>query len=260
MKKSGTWLKRNIPTILSVIGISGVIATTGSSIKATLKATKLIEESEKEKGDSLSKREKISKLLPIYAPTAILGVSTIICILGSSVLNRKQQASILSAYAFINRSYKDYKIKLKELYGEEVHNNIIDSIAKAHCSDVYITAGSLGYNSTLDCTDNNEPDVTRTFYDCFSKRYFETTTSNVIQAEYHANRNFMLKGYISLNEFYEFLGLEPIDGGDDLGWSNFNGDIYWLDFDHRKFILDDGMEIYAIEMMFDPSYNYLEDL
>lgn len=32
----------------------------------------------------------------------------------------------------------------------------------------------------------------------------------------------------------------------------------WIDFNHKKVTLDDGMEIYIIEMPFDPTYDFLE--
>ena len=104
-----------------------------------------------------------------------------------------------------------------------------------------------------------EPEIVRTFYDAFSQRHFESTISKVIQAEYHLNRNFMFNGVISLNDFYEFLGLEKIKIGDDLGWSNCNGDIYWIDFNHHRIDLDDGMEIFVIDMVFEPTADWLED-
>ena len=105
-----------------------------------------------------------------------------------------------------------------------------------------------------------EPEVSRTFYDSFSQRYFESTIEKVIQAEYHLNRNFMFAGVIPLNDFYEFLGLEKTELGDAVGWSNCNGDIYWIDFDHHRLTLDDGMEIYVIDMVFEPTAEWMEDL
>lgn len=150
--------------------------------------------------------------------------------------------------------------KLKELYGEEAHNAIIDSIAKEKCKDISISANGGRYDSSLDFGEGMEPEVSRTFYDSFSQRYFESTIEKVIQAEYHLNRNFMFAGVISLNDFYEFLELEKTELGDAVGWSNCNGDIYWIDFNHHRLTLDDGMEIYVIDMVFEPTAEWMEDL
>lgn len=74
------------------------------------------------------------------------------------------------------------------------------------------------------------------------------------------NRNFMFAGVIPLNDFYEFLGLEKTELGDAVGWSSCNGDIYWIDFNHHRLTLDDGMEIYVIDMVFEPTAEWMEDL
>lgn len=260
MKGIAKWLKQNTPVILSVIGAAGVAVTAVTAVKGTAKASKLIEKAEEEKGEPLEKTEKLIAAIPAYVPTIVAGASTMICILSAAALNKRQQATIMGAYTLINSSYKEYKTKLKELYGEEVHHDIMESIAKEQRSDVHITTDSIFGISTLDFGDIEEPEITRTFYDCMSKRYFESTISNVIQAEYHLNRNFLLGGTISLNEFYEFLGLDKTDDGDELGWSNCNGDIFWIDFDHHKMTLDDGMEVFIIEMVFEPTAAWLEDV
>ena len=140
------------------------------------------------------------------------------------------------------------------MYGEEVHNAIIDSIAVEKAEKVYISADCFGGSSSLDFDETDQKNMVRTFYDRFSDRYFESTTARVIEAEYHLNRNFCLGGSVPLNEFYEFLGIEGVDGGDRIGWGNgfYDSGVYWIDFDHRKITLDDGTIFYTIEMMFDP--------
>lgn len=145
--------------------------------------------------------------------------------------------------------------------GAEAHNAIMDSIVKEKCKDISIyTPGCLVSSSSLDFGEGMEPEITRTFYDAFSQRYFESTIEKVIQAEYHLNRNFMFAGVIPLNDFYEFLGLEKTELGDTVGWSSVNGDIYWIDFNHHRLTLDDGMEIYVIEMVFEPTPEWMEDI
>ena len=120
-----------------------------------------------------------------------------------------------------------------------------------HANDMYITSTTLLGGGTLDFDEHN-PDDNCLFYDSFSKRYFESSINRVIQAEYYLNRDFALSGHLPVNHFYEFLGLELMDGGDDIGWSVESG-LCWIDFDHRKTILDDGLEVYAIYMEWLPT-------
>lgn len=250
------------PTILSCLAAAGVIGTAILAARSTPKALWKIREDSKEKHDgdpdAYTALEAVKSAWICYIPAAVTGTATIVCIFGANVLNKRQQASLASAYALLNDSYQNYKSKLKELYGDEAHRKIIDAIAAEKTTDVYISsAGVFGKNS-LDF-DEHDPRDNRLFYDSFSQRYFESSINRVIQAEYHLNRNFMFAGYIALNDFYEFLGLEKTDFGESVGWSGVNGDIYWIDFNHHKAVMDDGLECYIIDMVFEPTADYLED-
>lgn len=251
MMKSNLFLKKNSATILTVAAAAGVITTSVLSAKAAIKASRVLEHKEEEKGEKLTFKETISAVWTIYIPPVVAGMSTIACVFGANILNQCQQASLASAYALIDSSYKEYKAKLKELYGEEAHNNIVDAIASEKCDEVHISAGGLTSAYTQEIESDAEP---RLFYDEYSGRYFETTIEKVLLSEYHLNRNYILRGFSRLNEFYEFLDLEPMDYGETVGW-DVCSEIYWIDFNHRKaFIGDDndGFECYIIEMPYYP--------
>lgn len=263
--KSGLYVRKYSPVALSCVASVGVVVTAVAAVKATPKAVMLIQADSRKKHDgdpyAATKKEAVIAAWKCYIPAVAIGASTIACIMGANALNRHQQAALTSAYALVQNSYKEYKDKLKELYGEEAHNAIMDSIVKEKCKDISIyTPGCLVSSSSLDFGEGMEPEITRTFYDAFSQRYFESTIEKVIQAEYHLNRNFMFAGVIPLNDFYEFLGLEKTELGDTVGWSSVNGDIYWIDFNHHRLTLDDGMEIYVIEMVFEPTPEWMEDI
>lgn len=248
--------KRNASTILTCVGGVGVIATSVMAVKATPKALRLIDEAEKEKGEALRPIEKVQVAGKPYVPAIITGVSTLACIFGANALNQRQQAALISAYALVDSSYKEYRNTVKKLYGEETHQKIIETIAVEKSDDVYIHASNFCNNCDLSIEDHcSEPKV---FYDEHANRYFEATIEQVITAEYHLNRNYVLRGYSYLNELYEFLGLDETDYGSVLGWAPNDDGMYWIDFNHRKVVLDDGSEYYTIEMPFEPTYDFLE--
>ena len=252
-------LKKNSPTILTVLGAIGVVGTAIMTAKAVPKAMKLVEEAEKEKGEELSKWETIQVAAPTYIPSILLGTGTLVCVFGANILNKRSQASLASAYALLDQSYKEYRSKLKELYGEEAHKNIMDSIALDHAEDISITCGSLYGLETCNLSIEENSGRPILFYDVFSKRYFEKTIEQVLNAEYHINRNCVLASAVTVNEFYEFLGLSGIDGGDDLIWMPCDAYL-WIDFNHRKVELEDGLQCYIIEMMFEPMLEEEYDL
>lgn len=246
-KRVGRQLYRSSPTILTVVASVGVIVTTITAVRATPKAIKLLKEAEAEKGENLTKMEIIRVAGPSYIPSALLGISTIVCIFGANALNQKKQASLMSAYAMLNESYKQYRKSAKIVYGEDADDKIHAEMAKDAMVHTY-DWGYQVYNMDMDSESER-----LLFYDLASKKYFRTTMAAVLNAQYHVNRNLAIRGDCSLNEYLSFLGVEGIDGGDDLGWDITymveEMDCYWLDFDNYKSTLEDDLECIIIDTM-----------
>lgn len=258
LQRAGKAFKKATPTILTCISAAGVVVTVVLAVKATPKALKCIEKEKEaktaENGENLTRMETIAACWRCYIPAAATGIATIGCIFGANALNRRQQASLVSAYALASRSFNSYKQKVKELYGEEAHKKVMASLAAEKSTKPEISAGSLVQMTSLGFEDANEEE--RLFYDAISDRYFQATISQVLQAEYHLNRNFAIGGgFITLNQFYEFLGISKVKGGDEVGWM-VSDELYWVDFDHQKTMVDDGLngevECYIIDAPFPP--------
>lgn len=250
-------IKEALPIILSLTSVVGLAATTALAITATPKATELLKTEEAKKGEKLTKKEVVKTVWRVYIPTSVAFVGTASCIIGTAILNRKQQASLVSAYALVSSSYNKYKDKVKQLFGEEAHRNIISEIAAEKAKNNYISAVSMWQNTTLEFGDDEEE---VTFYDTFSDRYFTSTVNKVLQAEYHLNRNYFLNCCSqTLNDFYALLGIEPTDFGEKVGWFlDDYSETYWIDFDHYKTVQEGGLEVHVIEMVTAPTTAYSE--
>lgn len=233
---SKRFVKRNSATILTCVGAVGVAATTVMAIKATPKAVTLLDEAKKEKGEALTKFEVVKVAGPVYIPTVVTGVATLACIFGANVLNKRQQASLVSAYALLDKSYKAHKDKIEDLYGEGANAKVREEIAKDVYKEEAITV--------------NDDEIL--FYDDFSGRYFNSTIEAVQQAEYNINRDLNQFEVVSVNDFYKMLGLEPMHGGDMVGWSTDGNHMAywttWIDFTHETVTLEDGLECKIISM------------
>ena len=127
------FVKKNSATILTYVGIAGIIGTAVVTSKATIKANAVLEAAKKEKGEDLTTLEKINCALPSYIPVIMLGVSTVSCILGANVINKRYQASLLSAYSMLDYSFKEYRSKVNEIYGEEADETIEKAIQNDKC-------------------------------------------------------------------------------------------------------------------------------
>jgi hypothetical protein len=246
------FLRRNSSTILTCVGAAGVVGTAVMAVKATPKALTLIKEAEKEKGEKLTKLEVVKIAGPSYIPAVITGAATIACIFGSNVISKHQQASLMSAYALLDSSYKEYRNKVDELYGEEAGENIRAEIAK----DKYTGDGTL-------LEDDKE-----LFYDFYSGRYFESTKEAVLWAQYETNRALFVNCAVGLNEYYDLLGLPTRSAYNEVGWAcGQMEEMYWhpwIEFEHEETVLDgdsddhEGLKCTIIYLPMEPVMGYLE--
>jgi len=252
-------VKQHIPTVLSCIGSIGVIATTALAVKATPKAYERIREESKvaHNGDShaFTKMEAVKACWKCYIPAAVAGASTIACIIGANLLNKHSQASIASAYALLHQSYRKFKNAAKTVYGEDANSKIGVQMAK----DAYVSAdGWAVYSSDMDPASEKI-----LCYDEYSQRYFMATMAAVVNAQYHLNRNLSLRGYVGVNEFYEFLGLDKInddygvcDAERYIGWEYddlVDAGFMWLDFENACTETDDGMRCCVVSAIMPPN-------
>lgn len=223
--------KKYMSTALTSFSVLGMIFTTVLASKATIKA--------KEKLDtyciknmifSVPKKEAIRLTWKYYLSTLVVGISTASCIIGVDVLTKKQQTSLISAYALLNESFKKHKNSVKMIFGGDIENQVEQLIIEKD------------YEENRDFFNNlkmNEDEVL--CYDMFSKRYFTITLAELIDSQYQANRILHKKGSVSINHFYDFLGLEGIKMGDDIYW-----DENWIEFNNQRVELEDGMVCYVI--------------
>ena len=236
---SKLFFKRNGSFILTCIGAVGVVATSITAVKATPKAIKLIEKREQEKGEKLTVLETIKVAGPAYIPSLSIGASTIACIFVANGLNKKQQASIMSAYALLDTSYKEYKRKVEEIYGEETDKLVKEGISKDK------------YDESVEVVDSDK----ELFFDFYSLRYFSVSIDQLMNAENCINEVLSKRGYVSLNEFYELVDLPPVDFGYNQGW-NWE-ECNYIVFKHEKTRMDDGLECTILSMDLEPdSYIY----
>ena len=230
--KISLYLKRNSPTILSIVGSIGVVATTISAVKATPKALSLLDD----KPDDLSTAEIIKTTWKCYIPTAVIGLSTIACIFGANTLNKNRQAALTSAYMLLDNTYKEYKSKVGTLLGDDANVHIQKSIVEDKYEE----------------TDISVDGEKQLFYEYNYGEFFERTKMEVLNAEYNFNKMFASRGYATLNDFYELLDLPLTQEGNIIGWTVQEG-YSLVDFEHELLIMDDGLECIYINLPVSPS-------
>lgn len=251
--------KKVAPVALSILGVVGVAVTTALAVKTTRK----IDISLGEDTDKVGAKEIVKEHWKEYLPVAGVGAATAICIVGSSILSQKNQAILVSGYSLLKEFSEKYQNEVRKQYGDEAHEKIVEAIMRADCNFEGITGYTICGGSNLGIDGSKELEVVRTFYEPMTKRYFQSTLSNVLQAEYHTNRNYALCGEAFLADFYDFLGIdipkEDIDVAEHLVWDRTEGmdGIYWIDFAHTLTTdINGNNEVVVIQMIFEPDLVY----
>ena len=250
MNKLEIFMKKHSSMLLSIVSGIGLVTTTVLAIKATPKALELIEEEKKKRSkvvtktiyadnQSYSKTETVYEDLSTldiikvawkpYIPTGISMFSTLICIFGNTYLNYRTQASLISAYAVLDKSYKEYIANTKELYGDDADREIKQKIANSHYDD----------SNYIHREDK------KLFFEFQTMRYFESTMEDVIKAENMLNQELAATGRVSMNDFFRFLHLDPLPYANHIGWCDY-GEYMEIQLQYEKMILDDGLECILI--------------
>lgn len=158
--------KSQVSTILTVVSALGVIVTAVVAVKNTQKAKQSLERAEWDKGEELTTGEKVKVAAPAYIPAIVVGATTIACVFGANILNKRMQASMVSAYALLDASYKEYRRKVEEIYGEGADDNIVRQMAEDEYEET--TLEKLPEGEVL-------------FWDRNSLQYFTATIDDVLQ-------------------------------------------------------------------------------
>lgn len=241
----GIWsaMKKHSPEILTGIGIAGMITTTIMAVKATPKALKLIGEKKEElKVDTLSGKEIVQTAGPCYIPAAVVGAVSIFCLVGASSTNLRRNAALATAYTLSESTLKEYQEKVIEHVGEKKEQVIRDSASKEKMvknpvREVILT--EKGGNTVC--------------FDVISGRYFKSDRDAISRVVNKLNRQMRDEMYISLNDYYYELGLDPIKIGDDLGWNIDNG---YIDLSFSSHLDANGTPCLVIDYRIAPVYDY----
>lgn len=237
----------NSATILTGLGTVGVITTAVMSAKAVPKAQMLLEQKEtfklNEYGEPLTRFERMLAVIPAYVPTLLMGAGTVACILGANHINKQEQAALYSAYAYLSCSFSEYKEKVKELFGEEKEREVRAAIAKDKKMEIH-----------------EQLEDSMTLYDEWGQRYFTITKEAYQKAIYDINKMYSFTGEMTLNNFFEFFDLDPVPGGDYLGWSALKDfeccGVAWIDIRLTPLEMVDNHEVYVLEFNIDPSNDF----
>lgn len=196
-------IKTNSPGILTAIGVSGVISTSYLAGKASYYAASDLIGYE---GRPIKERVKV--VWKLYIPAGISGVTTIVCIIGASKANGSRTAAAVTAYSLTEKAFSEYREHVVDELGKGKEQKIRDTIAQEHISKNGSTeVVMLGSGHVLCC-------------ELFTHRYFRSEMENLRKAQNDINVKIVNEIYVTLDEFYDLVGLPNTSVSDKIGWNS----------------------------------------
>lgn len=235
MQTFGQALWKKTPLITSILSCAGVSLTAYFSAKGGAKAQKLLEEAACEE---LSFWDELKITWKCYIPAAICASLTMGGIITTQIVDQKQQASLVGLYAAADQTFKKYQDRVKEMYGEETHKKIMDSLDNADDS-----IEGIFFESWFNASDI----PVRTFYDHLTERRYLSSIERELLAQALINRDLQTKGIAWLADYYAYRNIDLPAEKRTLCW--YRQDHPWIDFSNHVDVLDDGFEYCCVDIV-----------
>lgn len=244
VNKTKYFLGKHSPEILTGLGITGMLTSTVLAVTATPKALKLIENKKKElKTEELTPVEVVKTAWKPYIPAITTSIASIACIIGASKVNYKRNAALATAYSLSERTLSRYREKVIETIGERKEKAIRDKVNQDKVDKNKVSSSQVIIATSGDTL----------CMDVISGRYFKSDMETIKEIVNKLNRRITYENYISLNEFYEEIGLDDIKTGDLLGW---NIDSGLIEPTFSTCLAENGQPCIVLDFMVEPRYDY----
>lgn len=261
LHSAGLQLKKHSPEILVVGGIITGVAATVMACKATTKLDDILEEHKKKAEDiheAIEHPETLEKpyteeeskkvmtllyaqtgveLVKLYAPAVGLGVLSITSILAGHNITRKRNLALAAAYTAVDNSFKEYRGRVVERFGEALDKELRYNIKSKEVEEIVVNEdGSETIEKRIVSTADPLTSPYSKFFDEGSVNWTKDPEYNLMflrDQERYANEKLKARGHVFLNEVYDMLGIPRTEAGQVVGWiydkNHPNGDNY-IDF------------------------------
>lgn len=200
-----TAISQNASTILTGVGVVGVVTTAVLTGKATLKANQIL--ADPDYLDSTTK-DKMIATWPEFIPPVASGITTIAAIIAGHRLDAKKVAALAAAYGLSESRLQEYKEKVLEKIGVNKEQAVRDEIAQDRVNETPMSREVIIGTGNVLC------------FDVYSGRYFESNVEEIRQAVNTVNSYILDHQYASLSHFYDEINIPPTGMSDEVGWKS----------------------------------------
>ena len=163
------------------------------------------------------------KFIKLYAPAIILGAASLSCLLASNNILRKRNAALAAAYATIDNSFKEYRNRVIDRFGEEVDKELKYNVKAQEIEETVTDKNGKEktVKKTVKVANPNEHSEYARFFDDGCTGWEKNSEYNLMflnAQQNYANDLLKAKGYLFLNEVYDMLGIPKTKAGQVVGW------------------------------------------
>lgn len=225
---------KNSPQILFGAGILGFVGTTVLACRATLKLDGVLNEAQSDQRianamdhEDYSERDRDRdihiikvkcgvEIARLYAPAVFLGAASIAALTKSHHILEDRNANLAAAYIALDRSFKEYRQRVVEKYGEEE-----DQYFRYDTEEVEIADEKTGKKKTVRRVGPNAHSQYARFFDELCDEWDREPEYNLNFL--HCQQNYFndmlrARGHLFLNEVYDRLGIPRSREGAVVGW------------------------------------------
>ena len=216
--KALNFTKEHNPEILVGLGVVGMMSSTVLAVKATPKALDIMEDKKADMGVTYLTRKEIALATwKLYAPSVGVGLASAACIILGTSKSIKRNTALATVYALSESTLREYQSKAKEMLGEEKAAELDREVAKSRVRKREVTTIVESEGSEyIHYTGNGDTLV----YDSLSGRYFRSSMNSIESAVNSINKSLLNDYIMTLNEFYNELGVPTIGAGSLIGWKS----------------------------------------
>ncbi|QNN99522.1 hypothetical protein SEA_TIEDYE_46 [Streptomyces phage TieDye] len=250
-QRAGKVAANNSPAILTALGVTGTLTTAYLAAKGAFQAAEVLRKAEEEistpeeaeKFNSIQGKAELT--WKVYIPAATCAAMTVTAIICANRASERRAAAMASAYAFVEKSFKEYREKTVKKVGKTKEQAIRDEIVQdritEHPPSQTVLALAAQQGSVL-C------------WDKWSDRYFVSDMESIRKAVNDFNHELINSTHLSLTEFYHLLGMTPIGNSDDLGWDSNDK----LELHYTTALTKNNVPCLAIDFVNRPNHRYAQ--
>jgi hypothetical protein len=164
------------------------------------------------------------ELVKLYGPSALVIGSSIASMITSHNIMRGRNVALAAAYTAVDTSFKEYRNRIKERFGEELDKEIRYNLKEKEVEETVVdeNGNEVVVKKTVKAMDDEYiPSEYAFFFDETCSGWTKNSEANkafLLNVQNWCNEKLQSRGHLFLNEVLDELGAQRTRAGNEVGW------------------------------------------